>query len=190
MKDLGCFFSTPTLHTQANGVAPEGCHIMELGTAANYGYFKQLYDENPHEYRKQKRELTNKLLTIAHEKYIPNLEKHIALKVVGSPVSSETFCFAPYGNSYGSHMTPKNMGLERLKAESPWSNFFWCNASSGYPSIYATVSTGSSLYSKLTGDRFYKFENAPSTEDAIRYATNLSKTTYKNKKLIASNLLK
>jgi all-trans-retinol 13,14-reductase len=169
------FFSTPTLHTNYGGVAPEGCQILEMGTAANYGYFKKLYDENPHEYRKEKRNLANRLIKIASEKYIPNLEKHIALKVVGSPVTNETFCYAPYGNCYGSDMTPENVGLGRLKSQSPWKNFYWCNASSGFPGIYGTTINGMNLYSQLTGDHFYKYENAPTTEQAIQYATELHK---------------
>src|SRR5262249_55737344 len=151
------FFSTPTLHTSFNaGVAPEGCQILEVGTVANYGHFRKLYDENPAEYRRQKKELAWRLLKIASERFIPNLEKHLDLKVVGSPVTNETFCFAPFGNCYGSDLTPKNMGLNRLKSESPWKNLYWCNASSGYPSIYGTTLTGMNLFAKLTGDDFYK----------------------------------
>lgn len=178
------FLSTPTLHTSEGGVAPEGCQILEMGTAANFSYFKKLYDENPAEYRKQKRLLANRLIHIVSEKYIPQLEKHIAVKVVGSPVTNETYCFAPFGNCYGSDMTPYNMGLDRLKAETPWNNFFWCNASSGYASIYGTTMTGMSLYFQLTGNRFYQEKNAPSTEDAIKYASSLLHSKKKEKVLI------
>jgi all-trans-retinol 13,14-reductase len=164
------FLSTPTLHTSAPGVAPEGCSILEMGTVADYGYFKQLYDHDASEYRKQKRLLADRLMTLLQEKYIPTIEKHIALKVVGSPVSNETFCYAPYGNCYGSDLTPRNVGLNRLTSETPWGNLFWCNASSGYPSIYATTVHGMELYMKLTGDSFFDSAQAPSTEEAIQYA--------------------
>ncbi len=164
------FYSTPTLHTYCQGTTPEGCQILELGTAANYQYFKELYDHNPCEYRKQKKQLAQRLLDLTMEKYIPDLNKHIALKVVGSPVTSETYCYAPFGNCYGSNLTPHNMGLERLSSDTPWNNFYWCNASSGYPGIYGTTITGMNLYTKLTQDAFYDYNKAPSTEEAIQYA--------------------
>lgn len=169
------FFSTPTLHTRYGGVAPEGCQIIELGTAANYGYFKQLHDESPSEYRKQKRLLAERLLKIASEKFIPGLEKHMALKVIGSPVTNETFCYAPFGNCYGSDLSVENVGLDRLKEETPWSNLFWCNASSGYPSICGTTLTGVRLFEKLTNSKVYDSKKAPSTEEAIQYSTKLWK---------------
>ena len=165
------FFSTPTLHTSYPGVAPEGCDILEIGTTANYSFFKNLYDNNPAEYRKQKRLLAQRLIDIATEKYIPDLEKHIALKVVGSPISNETYCFAPFGNCYGSNLTTENMGLNRSKSKTPFKNLFWCNASSGFPGIYGTTVTGMNLYGKLTGDYFYKYENAPSNQEAIQYSS-------------------
>ena len=84
--------------------------------------------------------------------HVPNLSKHIALKVVGTPTTNADFCLAPYGNAYGSVMSPENMNLDRLKSESPWENLFWCNASSGYASIYGTTLTGVNLYQKLTGE--------------------------------------
>lgn len=178
------FISTPTLHTNAPGVAPDGCHIMEIGTVANYSHFKRLYDENPAEYRKQKRDLAWQLLKIASERFLPGLEKHIDLKVVGSPVTNETFCFAPRGNCYGSDMTPQNMGLKRLKAETPWKNMFWSNASSGYPSIYGTTLTGMGLYGQLTGDNFYKPELAPSTDAAIRYTRERLKSIHRHEEAL------
>lgn len=148
------FMSTPTLHTNQPGIAPKGCQILEVATAANYDFFKDLHERNPHQYRAQKRALTDILLEIVERKHIPNLQRHLALKVVGTPTTNDDFCFAPFGNSYGSHLTPHNMGLKRLKAETPWENFFWCNASSGYGGVYGTALTGATLYGKLTGDRF------------------------------------
>lgn len=37
----------------------------------------------------------------------------------------------------------------------PLSNFFWCNATSGWGGVYGTTNTGMKLYSQLTGDEFY-----------------------------------
>lgn len=166
------FYSTPTLHTNYPGITPEGCQILELGTTANYSFFKELYDKDPSEYRKQKRLLANRLLQITAQHYIPDLEQHIALKVVGTPLTNETYCYAPFGNCYGSNMTPQHMGLNRLKWQTPWKNFYWCNASSGFAGLYGTTITGMALYSHLTGDYFYDYDRAPSTEQAIQYAKN------------------
>lgn len=162
--------STPTLHAEYPGVAPDGCHIMELITAGHYATFKELSDKDPKEYRKEKRKQANHLLDIIEEKYIPTIRKHIAVKVVGTPTTNEDFCLAPRGNSYGSHLTPHNMGLNRLKSTTPWDNFFWCNASSGYGGVYGTVLTGMDLYMKLTGDYFFNPLGFPTTEEAINYA--------------------
>lgn len=158
-SDLNCydrpwiFMSTPTLHSDYPGIAPEGCQILEFGTVANYDHFKTLHDQDPPAYRKLKNQLTDKLISIIEAKHIPDLTHHIALKVVGTPTTNEDFCLAPFGNAYGSVMSPANMGLNRLKAETPWDNLYWCNASSGFASIYGTTLTGINLYQKLTGDK-------------------------------------
>jgi all-trans-retinol 13,14-reductase len=178
------FYSTPTLHTPYNGIVPKGCQILELGTAANYEFFKQLFDEDPNEYRKQKRLLAQNLLDVTASNYIPNLQKYIALKVVGSPLTSETYCFAPFGNCYGSDLIPQNMGLERLTSETPWNNLYWCNASSGYPGIYGTTVTGMNLYTQLTHDDFYNYDKAPTPQEALAYAKQL----YKSKQLVETNI--
>jgi phytoene dehydrogenase-like protein len=98
--------------------------------------------------------------------HIPDLNDHIAVKVVGSPTTSEDFCGAPFGNAYGSAMLAKDT-TSRLSARMPFSNLYWCNASSGIPSIYGTVSTGSNLYMDLTGDEFYDSRTAPTDEEFI-----------------------
>lgn len=94
--------------------------------------------------------------------HVPDLRKHIVLHVAGSPTTNEDFCWAPRGHSYGQHLTPANMGMGRLKATSPWTNFFWCNAASGYPGVNGTIGTGMELYMHLTGDRFWNPRDTPS----------------------------
>lgn len=167
------FMSTPTLHSKAGGLTPDGSQILEVVTAANYDYFKNIREQDEALYRKTKRNFEHHLLDIVEERYVPNLRKHISLKVVGTPMTNESFCYAPYGNCYGSHMLPQNMGMGRLSSDTPWKNFFWCNASSGYASVFGAVYTGTELYMKLSKDRFFKQENAPATEQAIAYATGL-----------------
>jgi hypothetical protein len=57
-------------------------------------------------------------------------------------------------------MLPKHT-ISRLKADTPFANQYWCNASSGIPGIYGTVTTGMELYMDLTGDYFYEQAAAP-----------------------------
>lgn len=163
------FMSTPTLHTKEGGSTPDGSQILEVVTAANYDHFKGIRDQDEAHYRKAKRQMESHLLDIVEERYVPNLRKHISLKVVGTPLTNESYCYAPYGNCYGSHMLPQNM-VHRLSCETPFENFYWCNASSGYASVFGAIYTGTELYMKLSQDRFFKTENAPSTEKAIAFA--------------------
>ena len=89
------------------------------------------------------------------------------MKQIGSPMTNEDFCLAPYGNAYGSTMTPKQMGIGRLKAPTPWPNFWWCNASSGYAGIAGTLHTGVQLYMDLTGDEFIDANTLLSDDELI-----------------------
>lgn len=148
------FISTPTLHSKQPGVAPKGGEIMEIGTLTDYDSFKKFFMRDVKEYKKLKNKIAERLIDIVEKYHVPDLRKHIVVKVVGSTKTSEDFVQATRGNAYGSKMTPKQMGLGRLKSKTPWKNFFWCNASSGYAGIYGTTHTGMSLYSELTHDRF------------------------------------
>jgi hypothetical protein len=69
-----------------------------------------------------------------------------------SPTTNERFCWCPNGNSYGSSLTPRNMGLGRLNHETSLHHFYFCNASSGYPVFAPTIWTGALLYQRLSGD--------------------------------------
>ena len=101
---------------------------------------------------------------------LANLRDHIAIKVVGTSTTNENYVKAPFGNAYGSSLTPKNINIGRLKADSPWSNFFWCNASSGYAGFYGTTNTGVAVYSKLSGDTSFLDRKLSSDEELIEYA--------------------
>lgn len=155
------FFATPTLHTNATGTAPAGHQILELATYAEYAPMLALQTQGYAAYKAEKMRIANRLIDVAQERYIPHLRDHIAVQVVGTPTTNEDFVMAPYGNAYGSNMTPENVSGHRLKAKSPWRNFHWCNASSGWGGVYGTVSTGMSLYMDLTGDRFYDPRRGP-----------------------------
>lgn len=165
------FVSTPALRTSDTTGTPEGCQTMEFGALTGYEYFDEVRKRGAKAYRDEKRRIRDRFLDILEEKYIPGLRKHIKTMVTGSPTTNEDFCWAPHGNCYGSVMTPGNMGLDRLKEESPWGNLHWCNASSGYAGIHGTTLTGMHLYTRLSGDKVYDLAKRPTTEEAIRYAT-------------------
>ncbi len=176
------FMGTPTLHSDQSGIAPNGCHILEVETLGGYDHFKRLKDsgDNFKSYNQEKSRVANIMLDIVEKKYIPNLREHIALKLIGSPTTNEDFCLAPRGNAYGSHLTPKNMGLGRLKSETPFRNLWWCNASSGYGGICPTIGTGNALYMKLIGDKFYNPADEPTDEILIQLANRKNHLTTEN----------
>lgn len=161
------FMSTPTLHTNEPGTTPgPGHQILEIAAYTKYKPFKDAQDRSYGEYAKMKMEISNKMIDLVEEKYIPNLRKHIVVKTVGTSTTNEDYILSPEGNAYGSDMTPEQVSLKRLKAETPFDNFWWCNASSGWAGMYGTVGTGSNLYMDLTGDRYYD-ELPQRTDDEV-----------------------
>jgi len=156
------FLSTPLLHSDHPGQAPEGHSILEIATLANFKPFGDVRDTDYKEYMKLKLQYANRILKEIEDKYIPNLRKHIVVKTVGTPTTNRDFAWAPEGNVYGSLMTPANIGVKRLKKDTPFENMYWCNASSGYAGIYGTVHTGVKLYEDITGDRFFDPTTMPS----------------------------
>lgn len=144
--------TTPTLMTEHQRDCPEDCQIIEFLTVANYNYFKQLQQTNKKAYRQKKEEILNSILDVVEKNYIPDFRKYLVFKITGSPTTNERFCWCPKGNSYGSNLTPQNMGLGRLNYETSLQNFYFCNASSGYPGFAATFWTGARLYQQLSGD--------------------------------------
>jgi all-trans-retinol 13,14-reductase len=144
--------TTPTLLTVARGDCPEDCQIVEFLTVANYGYFKQLRESDPKAYRQKKQEILDSILDVVEKHYVPNFREHMVFHITGSPTTNERFCWCPDGNSYGSKLTPRNMGLGRLNHETSLKQFYFCNASSGYPGFAPTFWTGALLYQRLSGD--------------------------------------
>lgn len=163
------FLSTATLHTDQPGVTPgPNDHILELASFTKYHPFKEAQDRSYTEYRQRKTAISDRMMQILEEKYIPDIKNHIEVKVVGTNVTSEDFNMAPMGNAYGSSMTPGNVNLNRLKAHTPFKNLWWCNASSGFAGVYGTVLTGINLYMDLTGDRFYDHKTAPTDDQMLK----------------------
>lgn len=143
--------TTPTLLTTAKRDCPEDCQILEFLTVANYQYFDDLLKRDRKLYNRKKEEILDTILDIVERDYIPNLRSHLVFRITGSPTTNERFCRCPQGNSYGSSLTPKNMGLGRLNHKTSLQNFYFCNASSGYPGFAPTFWTGAMLYQRLSG---------------------------------------
>ena len=144
--------TTPTLLTTASRDCPEDCQIVEFLTVANYDYFRQLREGDRKAYSQKKQEILDSILDVVEKHYVPNFRKHMVFHITGSPTTNERYCWCPNGNSYGSKLTPKNMGLGRLNHETSLQNFYFCNASSGYPGFAPTIWTGALLYQRLSGD--------------------------------------
>jgi phytoene dehydrogenase-like protein len=144
--------TSPSLHGPDSTNCPEGQQMIEFLTVGHYRRFLDLKLSNPRAYNNKKMEIFNSILDEVEEHYIPNLRKHLVFKISGSPTTSERYCGSPMGNSYGSNLTPENMGLNRLDYGTSLKNFYFCNASSGFPGFAGTVGTGARLYDKLTGD--------------------------------------
>jgi all-trans-retinol 13,14-reductase len=152
--------TTPTLLTTASRDCPEDCQIVEFLTVANYKYFQELRESDSLRYGKadrkaynqKKQEIFDSILDVVEEHYVPNFRKHMVFHITGSPTTNERFCWCPNGNSYGSSLTPRNMGMGRLNHETSLNHFYFCNASSGYPGFAPTFWTGALLYQRLSGD--------------------------------------
>ena len=147
--------TTPGFMTTDTSDRPAGQSIVEILTVADYGYFSGLLQENKALYRKKKREIINSIFDVVEQRYIPDFRKYLVFKTGGTPTTNERYCLSPQGNSYGSNMTPRNIGIGRLKHGSSLQGLYFCNASSGFAGFAGTFWTGASLYQKLTGDRLF-----------------------------------
>ena len=162
------FLSTPTLHTNVGGTTPGPDHqILEIATYAEYKPFHDAMQRGYADYTRLKLKIADRCIQLLEQKYIPELRKHIVVKTIGTSTTNEDFVLSPFGNAYGSSMTPKQMTANRLKAKTSFPNFWWCNASSGFASMYGTVATGVSLYQEITGDRYMDGVQVPTDDEMI-----------------------
>ncbi len=146
--------TTPSLLSDAGGDCPEGTQLLELLTVADFGRFRHLKFAHNRAYGEKKREIFESMLDVLERDYVPNLRRHICFKMLGSPTTNQRYCHSPQGNSYGSIMTPANIGAGRLDYRSSVPGLYFCNASSGFAGFTGTIWTGSRLYEALSGDRF------------------------------------
>jgi all-trans-retinol 13,14-reductase len=143
--DPWLFMSTPTLHTNEPGLCPEGEQVLELATSADHAWFRALRDRDRRAYNAEKKRLRERMLAVVEERYVPRLREHLAVQVMGTPATNERFCRAPFGNAYGSALTPENVTLGRVPNETPLSNLWLVNATAGFPSVGGTVKSAIEL---------------------------------------------
>lgn len=141
---------SPTLMTEDNSDCPSDRYLVEILTVANYNYFKRLKITDIKKYKEAKSYIYNSILDVVEKEYIPNFRELSPFHVTGSPTTNERFCWSPEGHSYGSNLTPKNIGLGRLNYNSSLDNLYFCNASSGYAGFYGGFWTGARLYNHIT----------------------------------------
>jgi len=144
--------TVPSLLTSDRSDAPEGTQIVEILTAADHTRFQQLKIGGERAYAAKKKEILEQLLDVIEARYVPGLREHLVFKLTGSPTTNERYVLSPEGNSYGSNMTPDNMGLSRLTHHSSVPGLHFCNASSGFAGFTGTIWTGARLYERLEGD--------------------------------------
>ncbi len=148
--------TVPTLLTENRSDCPAGKQIIEFLTVADYERFKHLRFSKPRQYGVAKRAIFDAILDVVERDYVPGLRDHIVFKMLGSPTTNERYVNSPRGNSYGSSMTPANMGASRLGWQSSVPGLYFCNATSGYAGFAGTIWTGSRLYEQLAGDFFLR----------------------------------
>lgn len=140
--------TTPSMMTLDNSDRPDGEQILEFLTVADYDRFKTLSNDRP-AYLKKKREIVDAIFDVMEEEYMADFRQFVTFKVSGSPTTNERFCRAPMGNSYGSNLTPENVGLGRLSHDSSVAGLAFCNASAGYPGFAGSFWNGRSAFNKL-----------------------------------------
>jgi phytoene dehydrogenase-like protein len=157
LSDPWLFISTPTLCSPNARTlhAPAGDQILELITTCGFQPFEQRQRSSrrgDRAYTRAKVAMRDQMIATVEAHYVPNLRKHLVMRVAGTPTTNKRYLWAPRGNIYGSSLTPANVGAGRLKSRSPIDNLFFTGASAAFPSIGGTVSGGAKLYTELTGD--------------------------------------
>ena len=145
------FLATPTMHTDQPGIAPPGHQILEVATSCDYGHWQRLRQQSRAAYTQEKLKVRDRILTLLEAQYVPGLRKHLAMRVAGTPLTNAEFCRAPFGNAYGTALTPEQ--LRRIDCETPFQNLYLANATAGYPSIGGTIGTGLRLFDRLSEDK-------------------------------------
>lgn len=145
--------TTPSLITENPNGCPNGQQLFEILTVANYSIFHHLRLRSHKDYSQYKNKIYNSLINVIERHYIPNFRDHISFKMIGSPTTNKSYCWAPAGNSYGANMTPSNIGLHKLGFKTSFKNFYFCNASAGFAGFAKSFHNGADLYEHFTNDK-------------------------------------
>jgi all-trans-retinol 13,14-reductase len=153
LSDPWLFISTPTLCSPRAKTrhAPEGDNIMEVITTCGYVPFEERQARGLRDYTDRKNTIRDRMIDILEQHYVPDLRKHIDMRVAGTPTTNKRYLWAPRGNIYGSALTPMNVDASRLAATSPIDNLFFVGAASSFPSIGGTVGGAQRLFKELIG---------------------------------------
>ena len=151
LSDPWLFMSTATLHSDEPGLAPPGCHTLQVATHASYEAWSELRQRDPRAYRREKKRMRNHLLDVIEDRFIPGLRDHIDVFALGTPATNERFVRAPRGNSYGAALTPAHVDTTR-RPQQALENLWLVNASAGWPSVAGTIGSGRRLAQQLLGE--------------------------------------
>jgi len=152
LSDPWLFLSTPTLHSDEPGLCPPGEQILEVATACDHASFATLRASDRRAYNRLKQTVREQLLDVIEARYVPNLRKHLVMRVTGTPATNARFCWAPEGNSYGARLDPRHVGSSRGPFQSELENLWLANATAGFPSVAGAAAAGMRLYETFTGD--------------------------------------
>jgi len=148
--------TVPTLLTSDPCDSPPGTQILELLTVADYRRFHALKIADSRAYQRMKTAVFGAILDVLERRHVPGLRRHLCFKMLGTPTTNERYCLSPAGNSYGSSMTPANIGGARLDHRTSLPGLHFCNASSGFAGFAGTIWTGCRLYEHLSGDPVHR----------------------------------
>lgn len=151
-RQISFAMSTPTLISDAPGACPPGHQILELLTVAEHGRFLTARLDDAKAYRVAKQAIFDRMIEVIERDYVPGLRGHLTVHVLGSPTTSERYARAPFGNSYGSAMTPRQVSRDRLDHRTGLPGLWFCNASAGFAGFAGTVWTGARLFEVLSGE--------------------------------------
>ncbi|MBL9022539.1 MAG: NAD(P)/FAD-dependent oxidoreductase [Myxococcales bacterium] len=143
------FLSTPTLHSGAPGLCPPDEQILEVATVMDHDRFARLRREDRRAYNREKKAIVAGVLDIIESRYVPELRRHLSVRVAGTPATNARFCRAPLGNSYGAALVPANMRPGRGPYRSAVENLWLANATAGFPSVAGAIGAGVRLYEDL-----------------------------------------